>query len=123
MSKRIPQHYLDEMRRRARPPETDLFLSPAAASYGYLLNISHPRVAPYYDLFKKFTGNVIFPLSDHERKLFEADMIYYFFREECKQRHNESVVQYYAGLLIRYRDAAERWRQYREQHTAAAARL
>lgn len=121
MGTRISQSYLDELRRRERrPPETEIFLSPAATGYVYLINISHPRVAPYYDLYKLFTRNRIYPLSDHERKLFEADMICCLFKEECKKRHNESVVNFYAGYLIRYRDEAERWRRYRELHAPAA---
>ena len=121
MGKRISQHALDEMRRRERPPETQVFLSVQAIdTYGFCVNIGHSCVAPYYALFKRFLQRPVYPLDDWERHLFEADMIYYVFRELAEKRFGKSVVTQSAERLLRHRDMAEQWKQYREQAQTAA---
>ena len=41
--------------------------------YGYEVNISHPRIKPLYERFKRWKGIAGWvPLSDSERKEFES---------------------------------------------------
>lgn len=68
----------DAMRKKPYKPtwrdfyEANTIYTKPPHRYGYLININHPEVAPYYRAYKKEIGNPqFFPISDAERFEFE----------------------------------------------------
>lgn len=50
--------------------------------YGYIINVNHPNVRPYYDHYKDTLGAII--LSDSQRKNFEYAFFIMLKRKEEK---------------------------------------
>lgn len=85
--------------------------------YGFSVNITHPKIEPFYSLFKEFRKKKAFPLNDEERRLFEADMIINLFKDEFENQFagiSKGVIDKNVSILLKYRTVAEQWQRYRE---------
>ena len=79
MGKKIP-YDLALSSARISPAET---IYAKDNSYGYKINVNHPKIRPLYERYKEKIGERI--LSDQQRRHFE--LLIYELRE--RRRHNE----------------------------------
>lgn len=87
--------------------------------YGYLVNVNHPQVRPLFEMFKAFLKQPHLPVTDEERRLFEADLILNVFRAEFEKSEIYSNVEVdrCVGIIIKSGELAAEWRRYRERQT------
>jgi hypothetical protein len=73
------------MKRFLDEPNTSMYMEDNP--YGYILNVNHPTIRPYYERYKAWKGLGRYAISDTERQEFERYMLDHF----DKKRRNEAA--------------------------------
>ena len=135
MGIRVPEHIVKNMKTQKLttmfiPPDISYaspklptgFHYPPGCGYdddyttGFLVNIHHPQISPYYQAFKKCI-NKPSTIDDWERQLFEADMLLKVFRTEYKNSYIYSRwdVDKLTRTVLEHRSVYDRWLQFRTE--------
>lgn len=80
MGKRMSFETAEKLSRRDHSLDDSIFIS--ENKYGYKINISHPKIKPLYERYKRKIGCNI--LSDSERFQFES-IIIQMYKNKAKQ--------------------------------------